>query len=161
MKARSIYKISLAVLVATLQTLIGVASAAPSPAPAKTPPTSKAPPTPVEPEVPQSVFNVPGNPKDGKDPFFPTSPRPYVPGTVRTTNTTVKPITVDFVLTGISPFGEKPYAMINGRTFGNNEEGDIPTTAGKVHIKCVEIKADSVIIEFRGARQELMLRKGL
>jgi len=88
--------------------------------------------------------------------------RPYSSGVVARTNSTAKPLpTMNFILNGISPSADKPYAMINGRTFGNNEEGDVPTSAGRAHIRCVEIKADSVIIEFRGERQELRLRKGL
>lgn len=136
--------------------------AAPSPAHGKNQPQSKSPPPPAEPEIPQSLFSIPTNPKEGKDPFFPASARPYTSGTPVRTNTIVKPgPAVDFVLNGISGSAEKPLAMINGRTFEKNEEGDITTTGGRVHIRCVEIKADSAIIEFRGERRELKLRKGL
>jgi hypothetical protein len=137
-------------------------SAAPSPAPGKNQPQPKTPPAAVEPEIPQSLFTIPTSSKEGKDPFFPASARPYTSGTPARTNAPVKPgPAVDFVLNGISGSADKPLAMINGRTFGNNEEGDIPSSSGRVHIRCVEIKADSAIIEFRGERRELKLRKGL
>jgi hypothetical protein len=163
MKAHLTSNYSLAILLVALQTPFDVALiAAPAPAPGKSAPQPKTPPAPVEPEIPQSNFTLPTNDKEGKDPFFPASRRPYTTGAVVRPTTTPKPLpTMNFVLNGISPSADKPFAMINGRTFGNNEEGDIVTAAGRAHIRCVEIKADSVIIEFRGERQELRLRKGL
>ncbi|SRR5260221_10449475 len=160
MNAGSIYKSSLAILLAALQPSIAV-SAAPSPTPGKNPPQGKSTPAAVDPEIPQSIFKVPPGPKDGKDPFYPPSTRVYSSGAVKPATTPTVPIAMDFVLNGISPSADKPFAMINGRTFGKNEEGDVVTTAGRAHIKCVEIKTDSVVIEFRGVWQELKLRKGL
>src|ERR1051325_8237949 len=38
-----------------------------------------------EPEIPLSVFVMPAEPKDGKDPFFPNSLRPYARKQTQTT----------------------------------------------------------------------------
>lgn len=168
MKARHIYNFSLTMLLVALQLPMAlVMSAAPAPVPGKT--GAKSPGTaqtknsaqPSEAEIPQSSFTLPVTAKDGKDPFFPSSTRPYSSGAVVRPTTAPKLAPVEFILNGISPNPEKPLAMINGRTFGNNEEGDVPTAAGRAHIRCVEIKSDSAIIEFRGERRELKLRKGL
>ena len=128
--------------------------------------TAPAPPKPAaapqaEPETPQSVFILPANPKEGRDPFFPNSQR--VPSTTPvvkpTTNTTHK---VVLVLNGISPSSEKPLAMINGKTFAKGEDQDVPLGGGvRVHVLCVEIKMDSVIVEVNGVRQQLRLKAGL
>jgi hypothetical protein len=65
------------------------------------------------------------------------------------------------VLDGItSP--PKLTAMINGRTFELREEGEVKSSAGgRVWIKCIEIKSDSIIIEVKGQRHELRLRPGV
>lgn len=105
-------------------------------------------------EIPQSVFVVPNNPREGRNPFFPGAhaelPQPVKP-----------PSTVDsgsFVLNGItSP--PKRTAMINGRTFEVGEEGEVRLPNGaKELIKCVEIGADSAIIEYKGQRVQLRFR---
>jgi hypothetical protein len=53
--------------------------------------------------------------------------------------------------------------MINGRTFEPGESGEvkIPGSNDRLLIKCIEVKADSVIIEISGRRRELKLRSGL
>jgi len=112
----------------------------------------------AEPEIPASVFVLPADPKDGKDPFFPTSKRPYVRAMPHTTNApAIQP--VKLILNGIS----RKLAMINGRTFSEGEEGDVNTDGGRRHIRCIKIKEESVTVETleNGAaidRQELKLR---
>ena len=51
--------------------------------------------------------------------------------------------------------------LINNGTFAEGEEGEVITAEGKVRIRCIKIKEDSVLIEAGGERQELRLRKGL
>lgn len=112
--------------------------------------------TPVE--IPQSVFVIPSNPKDGRNPFFPQS---------LTATPVVKPregASVDLsgvVLNGITSPPRRT-AMINGRTFEPGEEGEVRLPSGsKVMIKCEEIRADSTVIQINGMRRELRLRFGL
>jgi len=105
-------------------------------------------------EIPQSVFVVPNNPREGRNPFFPGS-HAELPQQTRPSQS------VDassFILNGItSP--PKRTAMINGRTFEVGEEGEVRVPSGaKELIKCVEIGADSATIEFKGQRLTLRFR---
>ena len=115
----------------------------------------------VVPEIsfPQSVFNIPAQPADGRNPFFPQSTVQVV---VVQKPSKENPIeSFSFVLNGItSP--PKRTAMINGRTLEPGEEGEVRMPGGgKILIKCEEIKADSAIITVGGQRRELRLRNGL
>jgi hypothetical protein len=108
--------------------------------------------------IPQSVFNMPSQPSEGRNPFFPQSTIKVVP--------TIKPFkdpldTTSFVLNGItSP--PKRTAMINGRTFEPGEEGEVRLPAGgKMLIKVEEIKTESAVILVGGQRRELRLRAGV
>ena len=105
-------------------------------------------------EIPQSIFVIPNNPREGRNPFFPGShaelpptPRPQAP--------------VDsssFILNGItSP--PKRTAMINGRTFEVGEEGKVRVPGGGLElIKCLDIGADSATIEWKGQQAVLRFR---
>ena len=46
-------------------------------------------------------------------------------------------------------------AIINNHTFAQGDEGDVLTSQGRVHLECIEIKANSVVIEYGGQRHEL------
>jgi hypothetical protein len=108
--------------------------------------------------IPQSVFTIPSQPSEGRNPFFPQSVVRVVVPTINPEN----PIdTSSFFLNGItSP--PKRTAMINGRTFEPGEEGEVKLpTGGKMLIKCEEVKAESAVILIRGQRRELRLRSGL
>ena len=109
--------------------------------------------------IPQSVFTIPSQPSEGRNPFFPQSVvRVAIPLRVNPENAID---TSSFVLNGItSP--PKRTAMINGRTFEPGEEGEVKLpTGGKMLIKCEEVKADSAVIVISGQRRELRLRSGL
>lgn len=110
-------------------------------------------------EIPQSVFNTPATPKEGRNPFYPNSV-PVAPVAVaKTAAPTID--TTAFVLNGItSP--PKRTAMINGRTFEPGEEAEIKLPSGsKVLIKCAEIRDDAATIVIGGVRRELRLRFAL
>lgn len=112
----------------------------------------------AEPET--SNFVIPRNPKEGRDPFFPNSTIGIqAPATRPGPAAPVAP--PKMTLMGISGPREKHLAIINGHTFGKGEEQDVPSANGKVHVRCLEIKEDSVIIDVNGERQELRLRSGL
>src|ERR1051326_4155852 len=86
---------------------------------------------PVVPEVPipQSVFVIPSQPSEGRNPFFPQSRMGF-----QATPPSTKPHenvidTSSFVLNGItSP--PKRTAMINGRTFEVGEAGEVKLPSG-------------------------------
>jgi hypothetical protein len=108
---------------------------------------------PAAPEVvSRSTFVIPTSPKDGRDPFFPNSTRLYevvLP---------VQPHVADvssLVLKGISGSSDHRLAIINNRTFGLGDEANVVTPQGPIHVRCVEIKAGSVVIESGGQRHEL------
>jgi type II secretory pathway component PulC len=68
---------------------------------------------------------------------------------------------VSYALQGISGTATKRFAIINGRTFEVDEEAEIAVGNSRVRIRCLEIRADSVLIESSGEKRELKLRRGL
>jgi hypothetical protein len=59
------------------------------------------------------------------------------------------------VLKGISGPPNHRLVIINNHTFGVGDEENLVTLQGPIHIRCVEIKARSVVIESGGQRHEL------
>ena len=110
---------------------------------------------PAEPKVPKSVFIVPTSPKEGRDPFYPNSSRLFAAAV--TGNSNAAPPQVALLLSGISIRGEQRLAIINNRSFGVGEEGDVTVPGGKLKIRCVEIRENSVLIEAGGEPRELRL----
>ena len=102
--------------------------------------------------VPRSVFVIPTNPQEGRDPFYPNSTRPYESAPAGTKN--VGDVT-SLVLKGISGPPEHRLAIINSHTFGVGDEQDVATSHGRIHIRCIEIKTNSVVIESGGQNYEL------
>ena len=115
---------------------------------------------PTEPEPPKSVFINPGLPDGGKDPFFPLSTRLHPIPVFTTTSTNVAPYVVPLDLKGISGAVDHRLAIINNRTFGVGEEGEMTINAGRVRIVCKEIKDDSVRVLINGQERTLRLRPG-
>lgn len=109
--------------------------------------------------IPQSVFNIPSQPSEGRNPFFPQSTLKVLPPTKVNPGSPLN--TTSFVLNGItSP--PKPTAMINGRTFEAGEQAEVRLpSGGKMLIKVEEIKSESAIIVVGGQRRELRLRAGV
>ncbi len=109
---------------------------------------------PAAPEVvARSTFLIPTNPKDGRDPFFPNSTRLY-----ETVSAEAQPHVADvssLVLKGISGPPDHRLAIINKRTLGVGDEANLVTPQGPIHIRCVDIKESSVVIESAGQRHEL------
>ena len=109
--------------------------------------------TPIE--IPKSEFALPTASAQGRDPFFPNSVRT---GTAKTRDPgTSAPVSIVIELKGISG----KFALINNRTFAAGEEADVTAGKEKVHVRCVSIKEDSVLVEVEGKAQELKLRPGL
>jgi len=104
--------------------------------------------------IPESVFTIPANPSEGRNPFFPNSksemPKP-----------TPKKETLDtssLILNGISS-PPRRMAMINGRTFEPGESGNVKLPNGdRLAIKCVEIRDDGATIVVGGQTRELRMR---
>lgn len=107
---------------------------------------------PDKPTPPRSVFTIPADSKDGRDPFFPDSPRPYE--AVAAANPRVADVS-SLVLKGFSGSLDQRLVIINNHTFAAGDEGDVTTPVGRIHLTCIEIKTNSVVIEVGGQRHEL------
>ena len=116
---------------------------------------NKVPPPPAQ---TRSVFIIPTNPKEGRDPFFPESTRVFDQmATASRTNQAVvlPPLTV----LGISGTPGNLLAIINNHTFAAGDEGDVLTAAGnKVHIRCVAVGENHVNVLVNG--QNIRLNMG-
>jgi hypothetical protein len=112
------------------------------------------------PVAPQSVFNTPRTPQEGKDPFFPGSTRIFA----SLTKTVVPPEKAvpqgELFLKGVSGPASHRLAIINNYTFAEGESGEVRTNSGRVHVHCLEIREESVVIQVAGKRRELHLRNG-
>jgi hypothetical protein len=107
-----------------------------------------------EPNPHQSVFA--DDPKLGKDPFFPNSLRRAVTNEVAAE--AVKAPINNIKLQGISGSAENRLSIINGRTFGLNEEAEMKINGQSVRIRVVEIRAQSVMVSVNGgAPQEVAM----
>jgi hypothetical protein len=101
----------------------------------------------------RSVFIMPASPKEGRDPFFPDSTRIYETGVVATVSHV--PEITSLKIKGYSVVNGQPMIIINNHSFMVNDEGDVLTSGGRVHIRCLEIKASTAIIEANGQRLDL------
>jgi hypothetical protein len=104
------------------------------------------------PVVPRSIFIQPTNPKEGRDPFFPGSLRPYASAVVPTASTTDMS---SLVLQGVSGAPDHRLVIINNVTFAVGDDAEVNTPQGRIRIHCVEIVGDSAVVEANGQRQQL------
>lgn len=113
--------------------------------------------------IPQSVFLMPAGPQEGKDPFFPHSTRVYASTVILKTNlqTLVVAPVIELHLQGTAGTAAHPLAIINNHTFAAGEDGDLMTPSGRVRVRCLEIKPESVVVLVGGERRTLRLRPGL
>jgi hypothetical protein len=115
------------------------------------PKTDQAKAEPAKPALPRSVFVMPTNAREGRDPFYPESARPYEDNPASKHTITENSFTVK----GLSVEGGHPMVIINNHTFAIGDEGDVLTTSGRVHIHLTEIRPTAVVIEVNGLRREL------
>lgn len=104
-----------------------------------------------------SVFVLPANPKEGRDPFYPASSRPYQSAVVPSAKSTELNLDL-LVLQGISGQPPQRLAIINKRTFAVGDDAEVSTSQGRLHIHCLEINDNSAVIEVNGQRHELRYR---
>ena len=108
---------------------------------------------PAKPATIRSVFLMPANTREGRDPFYPESTRPYEAAVAATHTIEVNA----FSIKGISIQNGHAMAIINNHTFAVGDEGSVRTPSGEVHLRCVEIRAGVVVIEVNGTRRELSI----
>jgi hypothetical protein len=109
-------------------------------------------PPPAKPVVERSVFTQPNSPREGRDPFFPESPRPYESAQPAKRG---PEIFTYLKSPGYSETGNKRYVIINNHTFSVGDEGDVLTSAGRLHLRCLEIRTNLTVVEFNGQRREI------
>ena len=105
---------------------------------------------PVVPEIQQSVFVYPNMAAEGRDPFFPSSPRVYGSNP---DNQSRGPSLTDLTLKSILGTPPRLFAIINNHTFAAGDDGDVTTKDGRrLHILCADInpKAGTATIEANG-----------
>jgi len=102
----------------------------------------------------QSTFIVPVTSRDGRDPFFPESTRVAEVPTTATRTVEISSLKVPGI------FGAPGHllAIINNHTFAAGDEGDVKAAAGTVHIRCLEISADHVLVEMNGQTHRINLK---
>ena len=107
---------------------------------------------PAPPPAPErSVFIIPSNAREGRDPFFPESTRPFE-AAVQVSH---KVEATSLVIKGFSGTPSHRFVIINNHTFAPGDEGDVLTNNGRAHIHCVEIRNNVVVVEINGQRSEI------
>ena len=109
-----------------------------------------------KPDFSQSVFIFPENAKQGRDPFFPNSLRPYQEADFQPGHTGAQLTSLRFV--GVSGPPNHRLVIINNHTFAEGDEEEVTTQQGKILVLCVEIGDHSVVVEANGQRIELTLQ---
>ena len=105
---------------------------------------------------------MPTTPQEGKDPFFPRSLHPYASVVPKTKSAApYVPQVVDLRLGGISGTGDHRLAIINGQTLELGEEGEVRSGTGRVRIRVIDIKTDTVVVQVGAQQLVLRLRPGL
>lgn len=101
-----------------------------------------------------SVFILPASSKEGRDPFYPASTRPYQTAVIP--NAKTAELNLDsLVMQGISGLPPNRLVIINKHTFAVGDVGEVSTSQGRIRIHCLEINANSAVIEVNGQRHEL------
>lgn len=101
----------------------------------------------------RSVFAMPASARDGRDPFFPESTRPYEVAAVAKNSLDA----TAFSVKGLSIERGHALVIINNHTFAIGDEGDVTTASGRAHIRLAEIRTNVVVIEVNGSKRELSI----
>jgi hypothetical protein len=112
-------------------------------------------------EIPKSVFNIPTNPQDGKDPFYPLSTRLFPRAVIVASSQTAAVPVVELQLKSLSGVPGHRFAIINNHTFEVGEEAELMTNLGRARVRCLDIKDDSVLVLVGAEQRVLKLRAGL
>ena len=144
---------------AALFSAISLAATMNSPAAAPKSPAASPAPAVVEAKPVLSVFVLPHNPQEGRDPFYPKSMRPYNSvSPVITTNAAPMTIVADLKLKALSGSTDRRLALVNNHTFEAGEEAEVVTSNGRMRVRCIEIRPDSVLMQVGPERRELHLK---
>ena len=102
----------------------------------------------------RSTFTMPKQFSEGRDPFFPESTRVFQAALLETPSRSKVDVN-SLVVKGYSRDAKSAYVVINNHTFTVGDEGDVPTTGGRIHLKCVDVLPHAVVVEFNGSLHQL------
>jgi hypothetical protein len=154
MKLRVIQKI-----IATVLSSAAVTSTVYAAGPATKPASAAAAPALADLKPIQSVFILPHNAQEGRDPFYPKSTRPYTSGApIIVSNAAPIISSVELKLKALSGEKDRRLALVNNHTFEAGEEAEVTTSSGRMRIRCLEIRPDSVVVQVGPERRELRLK---
>ena len=139
MKNFSIILVGLTLLLMPVGRIIAQA-----PAPAKAAPPAVVP--------PRSVFTQPNSPREGRDPFCPESTRVF--DAMASTHAATE-VATTLAVKGYSMSNGRPMVIINNHTFTTGDEGDVLSGPNRTHIRCIEIRPGTVVVDVNGARHEI------
>ena len=111
-------------------------------------------------EIQPSVFVIPKDPSEGRDPFFPASMRVFIGNPE---NQIRGPALAELTLKSILGTPPHVFAIINNHTFARGDDGDVTTKSGRrLHIHCVDInpKTGTATVESGGTGEVLHLSGG-
>jgi hypothetical protein len=106
----------------------------------------------ASPPIPLSVFTQPTSPKEGRDPFFPSSTRLFASSVIPKSKSNDLS---SLVIRGKSGSSDHPLVIINDVTFAVGDERDVITPQGRVRIHCLQIVGDLAVIEANGQHHDL------
>lgn len=99
----------------------------------------------------RSVFAIPANRAEGRDPFYPESTRTTEADTPASHTVEITSLKVP----GISGTPGHLLAIINTHTFAVGDEGDVRAGGGTIHLRCVAIQPDAVTVEVNGQTRRI------
>lgn len=103
---------------------------------------------------PRAVFTQPSSVRDGRDPFFPESTRPFEALAAAAPRVGIE--ITSLAVKGFSIVRGRPMVIINNHSFMVGDEGDVLVAGGRrAHLRCAEIRSDTVVVEVNGARHEI------
>ena len=108
-------------------------------------------------EIQPSVFAIPSNASEGRDPFFPSSTRVYADNVQ---NQTHGPSLTELTLKSILGTPQRAFAIINNHAFAPGDDEDVMTKSGqRLHVFCVDInpQAGTATVEAGGMSETLHL----
>jgi len=108
-------------------------------------------------EIPRSVFTVPATEKQGKDPFFPRSRRPFASAVVISPTNPV-PVVADLRINGTSGSEERPLVIINNVTFGVGDTNEVISGSRRVSVRCLEINLSAGMATVQADGRQRVLR---
>ena len=104
----------------------------------------------------KSVFTLPKRFVEGRDPFYPESTRVFQAVLAENASHTVE--ITSLAVKGYYRDAKGAFVIINNHTFTIGDEGDVLTPGGRVHIKCVDVLPQAVVVEYNGSLHQLPIK---